>query len=192
MYLKFRKLRTLPLSPSSPMLSENFAASSNAVQQKIETILGTAWLSLAWAFSPIGIFLFPHIHPSTVVSLLLLRLPLHLFIRDHYLGPIMTSIIFCYCSVYRVMAGRGLEHRGSLAPRRIIRCRYAITTFASAKWKRFRFFAPAPDGRWLCFSEPTIAFGVAERGEKAGERMREKADEIDRLIGDKLYTLGPP
>lgn len=62
--------------------------------------------------------------------------PLHPFIRDHYLGPIMTSIIFCYCSVYRVMAGRGLEYRGcSLAPRRIIRCRYAITTFASAKWK---------------------------------------------------------
>lgn len=62
--------------------------------------------------------------------------PLLPFIRDHYLGPIMTSIIFCYCSVYRVMAGRGLEYRGcSLAPRRIIRCRYAITTFASAKWK---------------------------------------------------------
>lgn len=39
-------------------------------------------------------------------------------------------------------------YRGcSLAPRRIIRCRYAITTFASAKWKRFRFFAPASDGR---------------------------------------------
>lgn len=35
----------------------------------------------------------------------------------------------------------------SLAPRKIIRCRYAITTFASAKWKRFRFFAPASDGR---------------------------------------------
>lgn len=35
----------------------------------------------------------------------------------------------------------------SLAPRRIIRCRYAITTFASTEWKRFRFFAPAPDGR---------------------------------------------
>lgn len=113
-----------------------------------------------------------------------------LFIRDHYLGPIMTSIIFCYCSVYRVMTGRGLEYRGcSLAPRRIIRCRYAITTFASAKWKRFRFFAPASDGRWLGFSEPTIAFGV---GERLREKEWENRHEIDRLIGDKLYTLDPP
>lgn len=121
-------------------------------------------------------FLFPS-HPSVDRFASLPPPPsFHLSIRDHYLGPIMTSIIFCYCSVYRVMASRGLEYRGcSLAPRRIIRCRYAITTFASAKWKRFRFFAPASDGRWLRFSEPTIAFGVAERGEKARGRMEVKA-----------------
>lgn len=70
----------------------------------------------------------------------------------------------------------------SLAPRKIIRCRYAITTFASAKWKRFRFFAPASDGRWLRFSEPTIVFGFAGR-------RREKERDRNRLIGDKLYTL---
>jgi len=130
-------------------------------------------------------------HPSVDrrFALLFYLLPFLLFIRDHYLGPIMTSIIFCYCSVHRVMAGRGLEYRGcSLAPQRIIRCRYAITTFASAKWKRFRFFAPAPDGRWLHFSEPTIAFGVAEglRSKKIREKTR------DNLFNwRQLYTLGP-
>lgn len=177
------------------MLSENFVTSSNAVQQKIETIPGTA-RDCRWhgRFRRSAFSFFLHTHPSIVVSLLfllhLLLLPFLLFIRDHYLGPIMTSIIFCYCSVHRVMAGRGLEYRGcSLAPRRIIRCRYAITTFASAKWKRFRFFAPAPDGRWLRFSEPTIAFGVVER---LRAKEREKRHEIDRLIGDKLYTLGSP
>lgn len=63
-------------------------------------------------------------------------------------------------------------YRGcSLALRRIIRCRYAITTFASAKWKRFRFFAPShqtvDDSVFL--SQQSRSLGVAGRRWRGGE-----------------------
>lgn len=70
-------------------------------------------------------------------------------------------------------------YRGcSLALWRIIRCRYAITTFASAKWKRFRFFAPAhqtvDDSVFL--SQQSRSLGektMSRRSERKRERERE-------------------
>lgn len=78
-------------------------------------------------------------------------------------------------------------YRGcSLAPRRIIRCRYAITTFASAKWKRFRFFAHQTSMTSFFWANNHIR----PRRKTPRERARKKVRDRNRLIGDKLYTLG--
>lgn len=163
------------------MLIENFATCSNAVRQKIETILKRARLSSAWRVFADQRFPF-FSHPSVDRR----------FSSSSSLSPLhprplsRTDNDVHYFLLLQRAQGNGRSRGGcrgcSLAPRKIIRCRYAITTFASAKWKRFRFFAPASDGRWLRFSEPTIVFGFARR-------RWEKERDRSRLIGDKLYTL---
>lgn len=148
--------------------------------KKIETIPGTIQSTVGTGVFADWHSLFSS-HPSVDRRFAFLYPPLPpLFVHDHYLGPIMTSIIFCYCTVHRVMVEWRGEYRGcSLAPRRIIRCRYTITTFVSAKWKRFRFFAPAPDGRWLRFSKLASSASQEEtprmrKRKRKGEKTRER------------------
>jgi len=159
--------------------------------QKIETTLGATWLS--------GVFVdrlspFSRPHPSAdCPGLLFSTVSPNSPPRPRPLSRTDNDVHY-FLLLHRAQGnGRtGGEYGGcSLAPRRIIRCRYTITTFVPANWKCSRFFAS--NGRRLRFSKPTIGvFAATPCGENEREREREKARESDRLTGDKLYTLDPP
>lgn len=128
-------LAFFPLNSTS---IENFATGARAPAQKIETVPGMAIVIGVGRFRRSAFLLFPS-RPSAARAALHPR-PLSRTDNDvHY---------FLLLQRAQGNGGSWGGYRGcSLAPRRIIRCRYAITTLASARWKRFRFFAPAPDGR---------------------------------------------
>lgn len=152
------------------MLIENFVTCWNAVRQKNRNNPRNGTIVVVVAFAPINTFSFflTSIRRSFRFSSSFSLSPLHP-------RPLSrTDNDVHYFLLLQRAQGNGRSRGGcrgcSLAPRRIIRCRYAITTFASAKWKRFRFFAPASDGRWLRFSEPTIAYGLAGRRRESNTR----------------------